>query len=131
MKCIHARQVYSLLDTPIDDDSYKKLSKHLESCSVCHDEFKNVELKSKAAQVYIPKAIMDHDLRESFEREVGELFKVMELNQREILRKNVKKGFHFIDRMGIDFLKNLASASMLKTYFIALAIYVGLKFYLH
>lgn len=122
--------MYSLLDTPKKEEAYKKLSKHLEVCRACKEEFQKFQLKTMAAQVYIPKALMDHDLRQSFEREVGELFKVMNLDNRENLKKNVKKGFLFIDTMGVDFLKNLTSKTMLKTYLMAVFIFIFLKLFL-
>jgi hypothetical protein len=116
-----------LLDTPAKDEAYKKLSKHLETCTTCNDEFQKFKAKTAAAQIYIPKALMDHDLRQSFEREVGELFKVMELNNREILKRKVKKGFLFIDSIGLEFIKNLISKTMLKTYVMAAFIFIALK----
>lgn len=127
--CIQTKHIYSLLDTPKNDEVYKKLSKHLEICATCNQEYKKLQLKMIAAKIYIPKAIMDHDLKESFEREVVELFKAMDLNNRELLKKNVKKGIKFIDRMGIDFINNLSSKNMLKTYFFAVVIYIGLKLF--
>lgn len=126
-KCIHTKQVYSLLDTPKKEEAYKKLSKHMEICRACSEEFQKFQVKTIASQVYIPKALMDHDLRQSFEREVGELFKVMNLNDREMLQKKVKNGFLFLDRMGIDFLKNIVSKSMLKTYLLAFVFFFCLK----
>lgn len=129
-QCIHTKHVYSLLDTPKKEEAYKKLSKHLEVCRACKEEFQKFQTKTMASQVFIPKALMDHDLRQSFEREVGELFKVMNLNNRENLKKSVKKGFLFIDTMGIDFLKNLASKTMLKTYLMAVFIFIFLKLFL-
>lgn len=128
--CIHTKHVYSLLDTPKNEDAYRKLNKHLETCSACNKEFQKFQLKTAAAQIYIPKALMDRDLRESFEREVGELFKAMNLNNRQILKSNMKKGFRFIDSMGIDFLKNLVSKTMIKSYLFAMAIFIGLKLFL-
>ena len=77
------------------------MSKHLESCSICSNELAKFKLKVIEAQVYIPKTIMDKDLRQSFEREVVELFRVMNLNERQALKQNVKNSFRFIDRMGI------------------------------
>lgn len=128
--CIHTKHIYSLLDLPAKDESYKKMSKHLETCSVCNTEFQKFQLKTTAAQIFIPKALMDRDLRQSFEREVVELFKVMDLNDRELLKRNVKEGFHFIDRMGIDLIRNLLSKTMFKTYLIAAALFICLKLFL-
>jgi hypothetical protein len=129
-KCIHTKNIYSLLDMPAKDETYKNLSKHIESCPVCSLEFKKFQSKSSEAKVFIPKAIMDHDLRQSFDREVGELFKVMNLNEREALKRNVKKGIKTIDQMGIDFLKTLSSKSMIKIYAVAVGMFFVLKHFL-
>lgn len=128
--CVHTKNIYSLMDLPKKGDTYKTLNKHLETCAACAEELQKFQAHAAQAKMYIPKAVMDHDLRESFEREVGELFKVMNLNDREILKKNVKEGFHFLDRMGIDFIKNLASKTMFKTYIIALFAFICLKLFL-
>ena len=119
-----------MLDLPKSEDSYKRLTKHLETCVTCTNEFKQFQLKTAASQVFIPKVLMDRDLRQSFEREVGELFKVMDLNERELLKRNVKNGFRFIDNMGIAFIQNLFSKTMLKTYFFAGAVFICMKLFL-
>jgi len=127
--CIHTRNIYSLMDMSPKDEAYKNLSKHIESCPVCTKEFQKFQMKISAAQVYIPKAVMDRDLRQSFEREVGELFKVLQLNERAALKHKVKSKFKTIDQMGIDFLKTLSSKQMIKIYFIAAAMYAALKYF--
>lgn len=128
--CVHTKNIYSMLDMPTQDEAYKRLSKHVESCNVCSLEFKKFQSKTMAAQVFIPKVMMARDLRQSFEREVSELFKVMDLNERELLKKNVKKGFRFIDSMGVDFIKNLGSKTMIKAYVLAAFLFALLKFIL-
>lgn len=128
--CIHTKHIYTLLDMPKKDESYKRMSKHLETCTVCNKEFQLFQLKTKVSLVFIPKVLMDRDLRQSFEREVVELFKVMDLNDRELLKRNVKKGFLFVDRMGIEFIQNLLSKTMFKTYLFAGALFICLKLFL-
>lgn len=128
--CIYTKQIYSLFDLPKKDESYKRITKHIENCAICNKEFQTFQLKSSAARNLIPKVSMDKDLRQSFEREVGELFKVMNLNEREILKKNVKRGFLFIDMLGVDFIRNLISKTMIKSYFFALVIFICLKMFL-
>jgi hypothetical protein len=113
-----------------NDESYGILKKHLESCSICNSEFQNFQLKNTQALILIPKVSMDRDLRHSFEREVVELFKAMDLNDRILLKRNVKQGFIFLDKMGIEFIHNLFSKSMLKTYVFALVVFIGLKIFL-
>ncbi len=128
--CVHTKNIYSLLDTPKNDETYKRLMKHLETCSACAQELKKFETKTAAAQVFIPKMTMDRDLRQSFEREVGELFKVMDLNERELLKKKVKKSVRFLDNMGVDLVRTLVSKSMIKVYVITAAVVVGIKYFL-
>ncbi len=128
--CVHTKHIYTLLDTPKKEEAYKRMSKHVEVCPVCAEEFKKFQMKTLAAQIFIPKVAMDRDLRQSFEREVSELFKVMNLNERIMLKRNMKKGIRFIDSMGVEFLKNLASKTMLKTYVFAFALFICLKLFL-
>lgn len=117
------------MDMSPKDEAHKMLSKHVENCQVCAQELKKFQMKSSAAQVYIPKATMDHDLRQSFEREVGELFKILQLNEREALKHTVKKKFRTLDQMGIDFIATMTSKSMIKIYVIAAAMFVALKYF--
>ncbi|MBP9680948.1 MAG: hypothetical protein KBD76_06060 [Bacteriovorax sp.] len=128
--CIHTKHVFSLLDIPKTEESFKRLSKHVESCTICTEELRKIQLKALGTKVFIPKAVMGRDLRQSFEREVGELFNVMNLNDRHLLRQNMKKGFRFVDSMGVDFLKSLTSPMMIKAYFFATALFIALKYYL-
>lgn len=127
--CIHTKNIYSLPDLSPKDEAYKNLSKHVENCPSCSQELKRFQMKSAAAQVYIPKVVMDRDLRQSFEREVSELFKVLQLDEREKLKANVKSKFKFLDQMGIDFLKTLSSKKMLKMYVVAGVLFLALKYY--
>lgn len=126
-QCIHTKNIYSLMDMSPKDEVYKNLAKHIESCSVCAKELKKFQLKSLAAQVYIPKVVMDRDLRQSFEREVGELFKILQLDEREALKRNVKHKIKTLDQMAVDFIKTLSSKSMMKVYIIAAAMFFALK----
>jgi len=115
---------------PKNDESYKAMKKHLENCSICNNEFQNFQAKNTQALTLIPKFSMDRDLRQTFEREVVELFKAMDLNDRKLLKRNVKQGFIFLDKMGIEFIRNLFSKAMIKTYVFALVIFIGLKIFL-
>lgn len=128
--CIHTKRVYSLIDLPKKEESYKKLVKHLDSCNTCSLEFKKFQNETTATKIFIPKIAMARDLKESFDREVGELFKVMDLNDHVILKRNVKNGFLFIDNIGLDFINILKSKSMIKAYAFAVAIFLGLKYFL-
>jgi hypothetical protein len=128
--CVHKKHVYSMIDLSVNDESYKKMNKHLENCSVCKNELVTFQSRTLASQVFIPKALMDSDLRQSFEGEVVQLFKAMNLNEREMIKKNVKNSFIFIDQLGIEFIKNLVSKTMFKTYFIGLVIFICLKMFL-
>lgn len=129
-RCVHTKNIYSLLDLPKSDDSYKSLMKHVDSCLICSDELKKFKQKTLASQVFIPKISMDRELKQAFESEVGELFKAMNLNEKELLKQHVKNNVQYLDQLGVVFLKNLVSKSMLKAYIFALILFLSLKFFL-
>ena len=125
--CVHTKNIYSMLDLPIFDDSFKRLSKHIESCSTCALEFKNYKKNNERLKAIIPEAVMDKDLNQTFESEIVELFHTLELSDRAALKKKVKNKFKFIDQMGIDFLANLTSKTMIKYYLLGAVVFLGLK----
>jgi len=127
--CVHTKNIYSLMDIPHKEDSYKRFAKHLESCRQCSEQFKIFKFKNEAAQIYIPKVHMDRDLRQSFEREVSELFKLMNLNERQALKRNVKNKLQQIDSIGLSIIENFTSKRMVKAYLMGLFIFLGLKFF--
>ena len=125
--CVHTKNIYSLLDLPVVDESFKKLSKHVEGCSICESEFKNYKKKNERLKLLIPEAVMDKDLHQTFDSEIGELFHTLELSDRAALKKKVKNKFKFIDQMGIEFLGNLISKTMIKYYLLGAVVFLGLK----
>lgn len=128
--CIHTKNIYSLLDLDQSAESYRHLKKHLDHCSICSDHFKIFQIKNEAMRVAIPIITMDRELKQTFNRELSEVFKVLKLSRSEQFKDNVKNRFQFLDQMGLAFFQNLKSKSMLKAYVIATFSYFIIKHFL-
>lgn len=126
-KCIHTKNVFSLLDLPVLEENYKRIKKHVDGCNVCEAALREFELKTLEAKILIPKPQIDTETKEMFEREVGDLFRVFDLNEKERLKKRIKNKIKKIDTLGVSFLKNLASKQMLITYAFGAVLFVVLK----
>lgn len=99
----------------------------MHQCAVCESVFKTFEMKSLEAKVYIPKPQIDSETKAAYEREIHELFKSFDLNEKELLKKKIKSNIKKIDMLGVAFFKNLASKSMLKTYALGVVLFVVLR----
>jgi hypothetical protein len=125
--CIHTKNIFSLIDLSPYEESYKKLQKHVESCKICEVELKAFQLKNLASKIRIPSPQIDTETKEMFEREVSDLFRVFNLNEKELLKKKIKTKIKNIDSLGASFLKNLASRQMLTTYAFGAVLFVVLR----
>ncbi len=125
--CIHTKNVFSLMDLHPEDKSYQKIKKHMDDCQVCEGAYKKFEFKNLEAKIHIPKPQIDSETKEIFENEIHELFKTLDLNEKALLRKKIKSNIKKIDVAGIEFIKNLASKGMIKTYVFGAALFVVLK----
>lgn len=110
-----------------EEESYHRLHKHLSGCDVCQKAYKHFELKNFEAKVYIPKPQIDSETKLVFEGEVHEIFKTFDLNEKERLKKKIKSNIKKLDNAGIDFIRNLGSKSMLKTYALGAVLFVLLR----
>ena len=126
-KCIHTKNVFSLLDLPVLEESYKRIKKHVDGCKACETALRDFELKIVETKIHIPKPQIDTETKEMFEREVSDLFRVFDLNEKERLKKRIKNRIKTIDTMGVGFIKNLASKQMLTTYAFGAVLFVVLK----
>ncbi|MBY0414350.1 MAG: hypothetical protein K2Q18_09300 [Bdellovibrionales bacterium] len=125
--CIHTRNVFSIVDLSPEEESYKKLRKHVDLCKICSKELQNFELQIAAARIYIPKPQIDTDTKEMYEREVSELFRFFDLNEKELLKKKIKNKIKSIDHFGGSFMKHLGSKQMLTTYAFGAVIFIVLR----
>lgn len=125
--CIHTKNVFSLIDLSPNEESYKKIRKHVDTCKVCESELKNFEFACSEAKIHIPKPQIDSETKEIFVREVSDLFRVFDLNEKELLKKKIKNKIKSIDSMGVDFIKTLTSKSMLTTYAFGAVLFVVLR----
>lgn len=125
--CIHTKNVFSLMDMSPEDRNFQKIQKHLEGCKICKSAFEDFKLKNLEAKIHIPKPQIDSETKLMFESEVHELFKTLDLNEKALLRKKIKSNIKKIDMAGVEFIKNLASKAMIKTYVFGAALFVVLK----
>lgn len=125
--CIHTKNVFSLLDLTEEEESFHKIKKHMDTCPVCESAFRKFEQKSLETKVFIPKPQIDSETKMVFESEVHELFKTFDLNEKTRLRKKIKSNFKKIDMAGLDFVRNLGSKNMIKTYALGAVLFVILR----
>lgn len=125
--CIHTKSIFSLIDLDFEDEAFVSISKHADKCEACTTALKNFELQNQQATFFIPKPQIDAETKAAFEREVSDVFRVFELNEKEQLRLKIKKKIKNIDTAGAEFLKNLGSKNMMKTYAFGLVLFVVLR----
>ncbi len=78
---------------------------------------------------FIPNPVIDKESKEIFEREITELFKLFNLNERTAAKNLIKSKIRSVDNMGAELLRNLASKTMIKGYVVALLAFIILKQY--
>lgn len=125
--CIHTKSIFSLIDLDFEDEAFVNIAKHSDKCEACTAALKDFALKNQQATFFIPKPQIDADTKASFEREVHEVFRAFELNEKEQLRLKIKKKIKNIDTAGVEFIKNLRSKNMIKTYVLGLMLFVVLR----
>ena len=126
--CVHTKNIYSILDLTPTSDAHIRLSKHLEGCKICSAELESFKQKSDATKIFIPTIVMDKELKESFAREIEEVFKNMDLNTTKRLKKNVTSKFKALDQFGLDILGILKSKRMVLIYLFITIAFLGIKF---
>ena len=122
--CIHSRNLISLIDLTSKDEAYSFYNNHIKSCEVCAREYKNISSKVIASQVYIPKPMMELEMKESFEREIHDLLVHLKINEEEFKKSKAVGIVKSIDNFGAAFFKSLGS----KIFFFSLLI-SGLAYY--
>ena len=125
--CIHTKNVFSMLDLSHNDENYIRIKKHVDTCKTCETEFKKFALETIEVKIQIPKPQIDTETKAVFEREVSDLFRNFDLNEKALLRKKITTKIKNIDSFGVDLIKNLASKNMIKTYAFAAVLFVVLK----
>jgi hypothetical protein len=129
-QCIHTKNIYLLLDLGQQDVIYNFLKNHEKKCDKCTIQLKKYKEENLASKVFVPKPFIPRDMRETFNGEVSELFKLAGLNEVANKKKKLKKSLLALDHGGEIFLKNLSSKTMLKAYALALIAFVAMKFFI-
>jgi hypothetical protein len=125
--CVHTKNVFSLVDLAHHDDNYQRIKKHVDGCQVCDTHYKKFELENLAVKIYIPKPQIDTETKEIIAREISELFKTFDLNEKTLLRKKIKTNIKKIDSIGMGLMKNLVSKTMLASYAGGVVLFIVLK----
>jgi hypothetical protein len=125
--CIHTKSIFSLIDLDFEDEAFVNITKHTEKCEACSTALKNFELQNQQATFFIPKPQIDADTKAAFEREVHDVFRIFELNEKEQLRLKIKNKIKNMDTAGAEFLQNLGSKKMMKSYAFGLVLFVVLR----
>lgn len=123
--CIHTRNITVFYDLAPTDDQYKIYSKHLTECGVCKKAFQHFAEEMKAIQVFIPKANMDSDFKQSFEREIHDLLVNLNLDLPTKKRNIFWSKFNYL---GEELIKSFKSKVMLYGLIAAALSYILLKF---
>lgn len=126
-KCIHTKNIFSLLDQNPAEEGYKKIKKHVDSCQTCEIVLKTFELESIEVKIHIPKPQIDTETKDNYTREVSEIFKAFDLNEKAALRAKIKSKIKGIDSFGLSLIKNVTSRKMMATYAFAGVLFVVLK----
>lgn len=116
-----------MLDLNQSEESYQKIKKHVDTCQTCDTAFKKFELENIEVKIHIPKPQIDTETKEIFTREVSELFKAFDLNEKVLLRAKIKTKIAGIDSFGVSIIKNLASRKMIATYAFGAVLFVVLR----
>ena len=125
--CIHTKSIFSLIDLDFDDEAFVNIKKHSDKCVACSSALSKFELQNQQVVFFIPKPQIDTETRNTFEREVQEVIRAFELNEKMKLKLKIKNNFKKIDTVAIEFIKNLSSKNMIKTYAFGLVLFVVLK----
>ncbi|MBC7428434.1 MAG: hypothetical protein H7336_07480 [Bacteriovorax sp.] len=128
-KCIHTKNIFSMLDQNPAEENYKKIKKHVDNCKTCGTELKKFELETIEVKIHIPKPQIDNEIKEIYTREVSEIFKVFDLNEKAALRAKIKSKIKDIDSFGLSIIKTFASRKMIATYAFAGVMFVVLRHY--
>lgn len=127
IKCIHTKNIFSMLDMNQSEESYKKTKKHVDACITCMAELKKFELENIEIKIHIPKPQIDTETKGIFAREVSDLFRAFDLNEKELLRTKIKTKIKSIDSFGVSLIKNLASKKMITSYAFGAVLFVVLR----
>jgi hypothetical protein len=126
--CIHTKNIYSLLDLGPQDLLYDFLNLHQKKCTECAEKLLLFKEQCLAMKVFVPKPYLPKDLRETFNGELSDLFKISGLNDSENEKKKIKESISLIDKFGEEFFKSLLSEKMMAIYAVTIIISLCMKY---
>jgi uncharacterized protein with ATP-grasp and redox domains len=109
---------------------YDFLNLHQKQCLNCSQQLSQFKEQCIAMKVHVPKPYLPKDLRETFNGELSELFKISGLNDLENEKRKIKDKIHLLDKFGEEFFKSVLSQKMITVYVFTLAVSLFMK-YIH
>ncbi len=126
--CVHTKNIFSLLDLSEEDSMYSFLSSHVKKCTECSKKLEKYVENNLAIKVFVPKPFMSQDLRQTFNSELSDVFKIAGLNQIENKKKLIKQRLLSFDSAGTAMVQGLTSKNMLMIYLFVSIVFFSLKF---
>lgn len=128
--CIHTKNIFSLIDLEGDLDKAHFLNQHLKECTHCQKTYHIFKEKMFAANTFIPRPLMDRELRDTFDRELSALLKSLKINDSVVRKEILIEKLSAINLFAESFIKNMFSKNMFFTYGLAGGIYLLFKFHI-
>ena len=124
--CVHSRNLVPFYNSNEDAKKFSFIANHLEHCSECSKEYKEISSKAEKLKNLIPKVEINKELQKSFESEI-----VLLLNK--TIDKDIKeeKVLGFISHGIVKQVKAVAAAltsrSLVRVYFFAAIYFLVVK----
>lgn len=129
-KCIHTKNIFSLIDLDDEVERAQFFTKHLNECDQCKMSYHFFKEKMFAAKTFIPKPVMDKELKDTFDRELTELLKSLNINDSIVRKKMILNKLSTVNIYAEVFIKNAFSKTMFFSYGIAGMLYLLFRFHI-
>lgn len=127
--CIHTKNVMSLININSNQLQNTELLSHVKNCPTCSKEYNLRKGQIEGLNIFIPRPLMDKELKETFDRELHELLVHFGLNDKANRERLAVTYLSTLNSYGETILKVLFSKSMLAAYACAGVMYLLLKQY--
>lgn len=126
--CIHTKNIFSLIDLDEDIERAQFLNQHLNECDQCKKSYKYFKEKMFAAATFIPKPHMDRELKDTFDRELSELLKSLNINDSVVRKKMILNKLNTANIYAETIVKLAFSKTMFVSYGVAGILYLLFRF---
>lgn len=123
-KCIHQKNLILLYDADLTSPESQFLQSHMKSCVPCQGYWNDFNFKMEASKVFIPKPMMDRELRVTLGREIHDLFKNLKMTKKDNRKNSMQKMFESISLFSDSLKKSIVNKHMFIAYGVATFIYI-------